>query len=112
MQMRSRISILAILSFLVILFLLSRLYAFVQLFFEHSGIAITQREVALAHSATSPDSRPQYVPKIIHQVFHDWRNESMPLDWDELRQTCISLNEDWEYKVATYTHPMFHRESH
>ena len=36
---------------------------------------------------------------IIHQVFHDWRNESMPLDWDELRQTCIGLNEEWEYKV-------------
>jgi hypothetical protein len=46
-----------------------------------------------------PDARPQLIPKIIHQIFHDWRNQSMPSDWEQLRQTCIDLNEDWEYMV-------------
>lgn len=108
MQMRSRISVLLILILLTFVFFLSRLYAFIQLFYEHSGIPITQREVALAHSGSTPDSRKQYIPKIIHQVYHDWRNKSMPGDWDEVRQTCISLNQGWEYKV-TYPTTMFHK---
>lgn len=72
---------------------------FARIFAEHSGISITQNEVALAHNATVPDARPQLIPKIIHQIFHDWRNQSMPSDWEQLRQTCIDLNEDWEYMV-------------
>jgi mannosyltransferase OCH1-like enzyme len=55
----------------------------------------------LAHSTPFLDARPQHIPKIIHQVYHDWRNRSMPLDWDEVRQTCISVNPGWEYKVPT-----------
>ncbi|MCJ1439458.1 hypothetical protein MMC27_008852 [Xylographa pallens] len=88
---------------LVQLFLISRLVAFIQLFFEHSGIAITQNEIAEAHPAGSEDSRPQLIPKIIHQVFHDWKfhNQTMPSDWDEVRQTCINSNRDWEYKLWT-----------
>ena len=87
---------------LVQLFLVSRLVAFIQLFFEHSGIAITQNEIAQAHPTGSEDRRPQLIPKIIHQVFHDWKyhNQTMPSDWDEVRQTCIDSNVGWEYRVC------------
>jgi hypothetical protein len=61
-----------------------------QLFLEHPGIPITQREVALAYSGS--DSRPQYIPKLIHQVYHD----------NTLQQTCISLNQEWKYKVTLF----------
>ena len=102
--MRSRLSILLLLLVLLaFVFVASRLYAFIQIFFEHSGISMTQSEVALLHSSGT-DPRKQSIPKIIHQVYHDWRNSSMPLDWDGVRQTCIDLNQDWEYKVIS--HPM------
>jgi mannosyltransferase OCH1-like enzyme len=97
--MRPRIAIFLIFVLLILGFLATRLVAFIQLFFEHSGIAITQDEIAAAHHATTPDPRPQLIPKILHQVFHDWRNESMPPDWNDVRHTCIDLNKDWEYKV-------------
>ncbi|MCJ1286152.1 hypothetical protein MMC26_005497 [Xylographa opegraphella] len=82
---------------------MSRLVAFVQLFFQHSGIAITQNEIADAHPTGSVDARPQLIPKIIHQVFHDWKfhNQTMPSDWDEVRQTCIDSNKGWEYRLWT-----------
>lgn len=100
--MRGRIWLSLLFSLLLVcLFvLISRVRAFIQLFFEHSGIAITQNEIARAHNEKILDPRPQLVPKIIHQVFHDWWNESMPADWEELRQTCINTNSDWKHMVC------------
>ena len=99
--MRARPVLLLLISLLTVCFAISRLVAFIQLFFEHSGIAITQQEIASAYAEHGPKQRPQLIPKIIHQVFHDWRHEnrSLPSDWDDLRQTCVKLNADWEYIV-------------
>lgn len=101
-NMRGRIWLSLFLALLLVcLFvLISHSRAFIQLFFEHSGIAITQNEIANAHNKKTPDLRPQLIPKIIHQVFHEWGNKSMPADWEELRQTCINTNCDWEYMVC------------
>ena len=46
--------------------------------------------------------RDRVVPKIIHQIYHDWtwHNGSMPLDWEETRQTCVEMNEGWEFFVS------------
>jgi len=102
--MRARITVSALLGLLALGYLLTHLIFFVQLFFEHSGVAITQEEIASAHTAT--DARPQLIPKIIHQVYHDWNaeqnggNETMPTDWDEVRHSCIDKNEDWTYMVC------------
>lgn len=98
MLLRSKVTLILALIFLA--FLISRLVGFLRIFGEHAGIRITQEQIALAYTVTIPDNRPQVIPKIIHQVFHDWKNESMPADWDAVRQTCISMNEDWEYMVC------------
>lgn len=50
----------------------------------------------------------QVVPKIIHQVWHDWNggkdrdldNRTLPRDWDVLRATCKVKNPEWEFKVC------------
>jgi len=79
----------------------SRLLVFKQIFFEHAGIAITQPEVEAAYQGAN-DTRPQLIPKIIHQVFHNWKdpgNETLPSDWDHVRKTCTDANPDFEYKV-------------
>ena len=79
-------------------FFLYRLHNFLHIFFTHSGIAVTQEELARYDSGL-----PQVVPKIIHQIYHDWtwHNGSMPLDWEETRQTCVEMNEGWEFVVRT-----------
>jgi mannosyltransferase OCH1-like enzyme len=98
--MRFRIVVCSLAFLIAFYFLVLRILSFVQLFFEHSGIAITQDEIAFAHNTTSPDERSQVIPKIIHQVYHDWRKTGMPEDWEQLRQSCIEKNKDWEYVVS------------
>lgn len=81
---------------------ISRLLFFKKLFFEHAGIAVTQEEVAAAYNA-SGETRTQYIPKIVHQVFHNWRdpgNDTLPSDWVAVRQGCIDLNPGFEFKVG------------
>lgn len=98
--MRFRI-IVCSLAFIVVFYLLAiRIRSFVHLFFEHAGITLTQDDIALAHNETTPEERTQYIPKIIHQVFHDWNNIGMQDDWNKLRQTCISQNKGWQYVVS------------
>ncbi|KAK0636158.1 glycosyltransferase family 32 protein [Bombardia bombarda] len=86
-------------------YVVARLLVFKQIFFDHAGIAITQPEVAAAHNGTH-DPRPQLIPKIIHQVFHNWHdpgNDTLPSDWEKVRQTCVVANPGWEYKLWTET---------
>ena len=100
--MRPRIYIPLILILVLIVYFVTRLVGFLHIFFEHPGIQITQDEAKAAHLAQTPDLRPQLIPKKIHQVYHDWsgNNTSLPADWDQVRQTCIRLNEDWNYTVS------------
>lgn len=87
----------------------SRLLIFKQIFFEHAGITITQPEVEAAYQGAN-ETRPQLIPKIIHQVFHNWKdpgNETLPSDWDHVRKTCTDANPDFEYKVRfSLSHPV------
>src|SRR5271167_4375057 len=99
-KMRARIPILLII-ILILLTLTYRLITFLQIFFEHSGIALTDAEILAAHEQQSPDPREQHIPKIIHQVFHDWKNASMPNNWEGVRKTCIKHNPGWEYHLWT-----------
>jgi hypothetical protein len=80
--------------------LVSHILNFTQIFFEHTGIAITQEEIGAAYLADGAGSRPQLIPKTIHHIFHNWHNVSMPKHWEETRQTCIDRNKDWEFIVS------------
>ncbi|KAK4137755.1 glycosyltransferase family 32 protein [Trichocladium antarcticum] len=83
-------------------YVLSRLLVFKQIFFAHAGIAITQPEVVAAYPGIAEN--PQHIPKIIHQVFHNWKvpgNDTLPAGWAETRQTCIDLNPHFEIKLWT-----------
>lgn len=80
-----------------------RLAGFLNLFHEHAGITLTQQQ-ALDAFNQNDTTRPQLMPKIIHQVYHNWRqpgNDSLlPADWAEVRQTCLDWNPDFEVKVC------------
>lgn len=84
---------------------ISRLLFFKSIFFEHAGIRLTQPEVATASvdkAGPGAAARVQHIPKIIHNVFHNWRvpgNDTLPADWAGMRQTCIDVNPGFEFKV-------------
>ncbi|CZR56649.1 related to SUR1 protein [Phialocephala subalpina] len=108
--MRSRLILLPLILILILCILALRLVGFVHLFFEHAGTAITQEEIWSAHFGKEgegkKDERQQRIPKIIHQVFHNWKepgNETMPADWEETRGTCLGKNGDLEYMLWTET---------
>lgn len=39
------------------------------------------------------------IPNIIHQIYLGFDNKAMPPDWEEVRQSCVDLNLEYEYKV-------------
>ncbi|KAI0154255.1 nucleotide-diphospho-sugar transferase [Xylariaceae sp. FL1272] len=103
-------------TFFLLAFLISlivRLYNFAnlfQFFRPHSGIKASQQEVLDAwhdqSSSNAPTSPELVIPKILHQVFHNWTDPSstvvdLPEDWERARQSCIDWNPDWEYKLWT-----------
>ncbi|RYO96568.1 hypothetical protein DL765_011547 [Monosporascus sp. GIB2] len=103
-HLRARRTLAIVLTILLILLILgfSRLIAFAnlfQLFKPHAGTRITQLEIALERNTTTP-----VVPKIIHQIFHNWKDPhdiTLPAHWQAARDTCIELNPDWEIKLWT-----------
>ncbi len=93
----------AAVAFLV--YFISHLTAFIHIFFEHAGITLTQQDAADAFKNDPSNTRTQHIPKIIHQVFHNWKqpgNDTLPDDWTKVRQTCIDYNPGWEYKVRFF----------
>lgn len=63
-----------------------------------SGPSLTQADIA------STRGQDQFIPKIIHQIYHNWddpSNETAPDDFDATRQSCTTINPDFEYRLWT-----------
>jgi inositol phosphorylceramide mannosyltransferase catalytic subunit len=111
MQTRARVFLILIPLLISLVYVGARVVAFVHLFFEHAGIAITQDQIRDTYDGYRVtggiDPRPEYIPRHIHQVWHDWSRpggnasvDDIPADWDEVRGTCRELMPDWEYTVS------------
>ncbi|KAK7965803.1 mannosyl phosphorylinositol ceramide synthase protein [Apiospora aurea] len=104
---RLAIALTALVLFICCVTIGRKLYNFANLFglFKpHSGIRITQGEIAQAHANATPDPRKPVVSKILHQIFHNWKdphNDTLPDHWAAARQTCKDLNPTWEHKLWT-----------
>ena len=88
----------------LLIFLVFRITSIVHLFSEHAGIILTQEQVAQAYYEARVDLKSPTIPRIIHQIYHNWTdpsNESLPNDWEETRQTCIDFNKNWENRVSS-----------
>ena len=111
--MRPRRTLLIVLAFLLVIaiYFFSRIVAFAHLFGifgEHAGVRLTQLEIAEKHNSTAPDPRTPVVPKIFHQIFHNWQqpgNKTLPPHWQAARDSCLEFNPDWEMKVSVHCHP-------
>jgi len=111
MQMRARLLLLLLPLLVSLLYTATRIVAFAHLFFEHAGIALTPAQIRDTYDGYrvtgGVDPRREYVPRHIHQVWHDWGRpgvntsvEDMPADWGEVRGTCMELMPDWGYTVS------------
>ncbi|KAH8658072.1 putative mannosyl phosphorylinositol ceramide synthase CSH1 [Xylariales sp. PMI_506] len=89
---------------LVVIYLLTRLVAFANLlgvFRDHTGLTITQEAVLAANQSNYEQHKPA-IPKILHQIFHNWHdpgNNTIPTVWNETRIPCMQMNPGWEFKL-------------
>lgn len=99
--MRRAVLLFLIFNLAVIAFLVHSVWTLISLLVvSGSEDAISKAELP-APGSTLIDSRPQMIPKIIHQTYI---NESIPLVWQEAQQSCIDLHSEedgWEYKLWT-----------
>lgn len=108
------LAILTLLAAVAVIYYVLRIIAFAQLFglFKpHSGVQITQAEIEATHKA-NPDPRTPVVPKIIHQIFHNWHDandETLRPDWAAARKTCVDLNPEWKHMVSVCNPSMIPR---
>ncbi|PFH56466.1 hypothetical protein XA68_16467 [Ophiocordyceps unilateralis] len=73
-----------------------------RIFGLHAGRALTQEQVLAVYRDGPRRSRP--VPRILHQIFHNWHdpgNETLPADWQAVRESCLALHPTWEHKLWT-----------
>ncbi|KAL2350292.1 nucleotide-diphospho-sugar transferase [Cryomyces antarcticus] len=97
--MRRSVLIFIIINVLVIAFLTNRVWILITLLFADGMADAISRGELPAADAESSDTRPQLIPKIIHQTYI---NESVPLVWQEAQRSCIELHKDhYEYKFWT-----------
>ncbi|KAK4230420.1 nucleotide-diphospho-sugar transferase [Podospora fimiseda] len=93
-----------VLLFGAFIYIIISLLRFKQIFFEHAGLTLSQAEAADAYADPAHENRVQQIPKIVHQVFHNWNdpgNNTLPEDWAKIRGNCMDLNPDFEFMIWT-----------
>ncbi|KZF21317.1 glycosyltransferase family 32 protein [Xylona heveae TC161] len=96
--MRKGLVIFLVINLLIVAFLIHSVSSLLALLIiDGSADAIHQSEIPAPNSGMI-DTRPQLIPKIIHQTY---LNESIPDHWKEAQQSCIKLHGDYEYKLWT-----------
>lgn len=104
---RTLMTIPALLTIAIIVYVCSSIIAFANifgLFKPHSGVQITQKDIADAHTIKTDLWEP-VVPKIIHQIYHNWHDaneDTLRPDWAVARKTCIDLHPGWQHIVSIH----------
>lgn len=97
--MRRGLILFLVCNLIIIGFLVNFLFTLITLLFEDcSADAIRSVDIPAPNSQLI-DSRPQLIPKIIHQT---WQNETVPEKWQKAQQSCLDLHGDYEYKVRLW----------
>ncbi|KAJ4382487.1 hypothetical protein N0V85_008592 [Neurospora sp. IMI 360204] len=84
----------------VILLSIPNIRTMVQIAHYFASSSLTPADVASTFNIPS-EGKDQFIPKIIHQIYHNWEdpsNETIPAD---VRQACITTNPDFEYRLWT-----------
>ena len=95
--MRRALLVFLVVNILIIECLIHSCFTLLTLLIEDGAKDAIQRAEIPAPNSPLIDSRPQLIPKIIHQTYI---NESIPERWREAQQSCVDMHEDYEYKVC------------
>lgn len=96
--MRRSVLVFIAISITILLFLLHEVSTLIALLLEDASADAIQKSELPAPNSTLLESRPQLIPKIIHQTYI---NESIPAQWLDAQQSCLDLHQDYEYKLWT-----------
>ena len=83
---------------LLVTFALHSVSTLLSLLLEDASADAIHRSELPAPNSTLIETRPQLIPKIIHQTYI---NESIPVAWREAQKSCIDLHPDYEYILWT-----------
>jgi mannosyltransferase OCH1-like enzyme len=94
--MRRGLLIFWLINLIIVGLLVNYVFTLITLLFEdYSADAIPIAEIT--NDSEFMGQLPQYIPKILHQT---WKNDSIPLKWQEAQKSCLDLHQDYEYKVC------------
>ena len=95
--MRRGLVVFLLFNILIITLLVRSTFTLLGLLLDDASEDITAYSKLLLNG-TFVDTRPQLIPKIIHQTYV---NESVPVRWQLAQQSCKDLHSDYEYKFWT-----------
>lgn len=96
--MRRSVIIFLLVAITILTFLLHTVSTLISLLIEDASSDAIQKSELPAPNSTLLSSRPQLIPKIIHQTYI---NSSIPTQWLAAQQSCIDLHPDYEYNLWT-----------
>lgn len=96
--MRRSILLFGIACTLIFTYLLYSFSTLISLLLEDYTIDAIHRSELPAQNSSLIDTRPQLIPKIIHQTY---KNETIPSMWRDAQKSCVSLHDDYEYIVRS-----------
>ncbi|KAJ9612506.1 CSG1/SUR1-like protein [Cladophialophora chaetospira] len=96
--MRRSLMVFLLFAVVVLTFLLHSVSTLLALLIEDASRDAILRSELPAPNSTLLETRPQLIPKIIHQTYI---NESIPAHWVPAQQSCIKLHPDYEYILWT-----------
>lgn len=95
--MRRALVVFLLVNVLIVAFLIHSCFTLLTLLIEDGAKDAIHRAEIPAPNSPLIDTRPQLIPKIIHQTYI---NESIPERWQEAHQSCLDMHDDYEYKVC------------
>ncbi|KAF2811035.1 glycosyltransferase family 32 protein [Mytilinidion resinicola] len=96
--MRKSVLIFLVTNIFIVALLVHSVWTLITLLFVNGFEDQISRAELPAPNSTAISSRPQLIPKIIHQTYI---NESIPTHWQGPQQSCLDLHPDYEYKLWT-----------
>ncbi|KAJ5770680.1 uncharacterized protein N7511_002731 [Penicillium nucicola] len=87
-----------LIALLIFSFAIRSVWTLLSLLVEDAAIDAIDHAELRSPNATLIETRPQIIPKIIHQTY---KNETIPQVWVEAQQSCIDLHPDYEYMLWT-----------
>lgn len=100
--MRRGVLLFIVANLLLVGFLVRSVFTLLSLLVEDAADDAIRRPDLPAANSSLLETRPQLIPKIIHQTY---KNDSVPEIWRAASQSCRDLHPDYDYIVGFFPLP-------